>query len=185
MPKEIDLAKYSKLFVSEARENLRSLNEAMIELEANPRDKDLVESMFRACHTIKGMAGMMNFKVITDTSHALEDLLNAIRNDVVEPKDEVAEAIFKGLDALDGMIGAVERAEEIAEAQGLVDELRNTASGKPSKGRSKKPKKKPKKKTAPPQSKPVPPNRMGVWVKFGRRCAFPSARAVVIMKELG
>jgi len=94
MPKEIDLAKYSKLFVTESRENIRTLNETMIDLETNPKDKSLVEVMFRACHTIKGMAGMMNFKVITDTAHALEDLLNAVRNDVVEPTDKVAEAIL-------------------------------------------------------------------------------------------
>jgi two-component system chemotaxis sensor kinase CheA len=190
LPKEIDLAKYSKLFVNESRENLRSLNEAMIGLESKPEDKELVEVMFRACHTVKGMAGMMNFKVISETSHALEDLLNAIRNDVVRPVDEVAEAIFRGLDALEGMISSVEHGGEAAEIPGLIDELRAAAEAKPAKRPRKKTKKareeseeasqKAKGVTKAPES-PV----RSLHVRFGRRCAFPSARALVILKELG
>ena len=187
MPGEIDLAKYSKLFVNESREYLRALNEAMIELEGKPGDKELIEAMFRACHTIKGMAGMMNFKAVTETSHALEDLLNALRNDTIDQTDEVAEAIFRGLDALEGMVSAVERSEEIAEVPGLVEELRGIASGAPSKKPSKKETKKPKEKK--PEEKPEEEKPrvavQGVHVRFGRRCAFPSARALVILKELG
>jgi two-component system chemotaxis sensor kinase CheA len=190
VPKEIDLNKYSKLFVNEAREYLRSLNKAMIELEGNPTDKEQVEVMFRACHTIKGMAGMMNLKAITDTAHALEDLLNAVRNDIVEPTDDVAEVIFRGLDALDGMVAAVEKSQTANEAPELVDELREIATGKKKRKRKKPPKKKEKvvAKEAPPREpvKKTPmQKRSGVYVKFGRRCAFPSARAFVILKELG
>jgi chemotaxis protein histidine kinase CheA len=113
MPGEIDLAKYSKLFVNESREYLRTLNEAMVELEKKPDDKEIVEVMFRGCHTIKGMAGMMGFETITETTHALEDLLNAIRNHKVEPTGDAAEMIFKALDALEGMIASVEKGEQV------------------------------------------------------------------------
>ncbi|MGB2581487.1 MAG: chemotaxis protein CheA [Thermoplasmata archaeon] len=186
MQKEIDLAKYSKLFVTESRENLRTLNEMMIELETKPKDKSLVEVMFRACHTIKGMAGMMNFKVITDVAHALEGILNAVRNDIVEPTDEVAEAIFKGLDALEGMVASVERGEDVEEISGLIEGLRIAASVKADKKR----RKKTVKPIAVEEKAPKEPARAaavvsGVYVKFGRRCAFPSARALVILKDLG
>ena len=187
MPGEIDLAKYSKLFVNESREYLRALNEAMIELEGKPGDKELIEAMFRACHTIKGMAGMMNFKAVTETSHALEDLLNSLRNDTIDQTDEVAEAIFRGLDALEGMVSAVERSEEIAEVPGLVEELRDIASGTPSKKTSKKETKKSKEKKLEerPEAEKPPVAMQSVHIRFGRRCAFPSARALVILKELG
>ncbi|HIH00961.1 TPA: chemotaxis protein CheA [Thermoplasmata archaeon] len=189
MPGEIDLAKYSKLFVNESREYLRTLNEAMIELEGKPGDKELIEAMFRACHTIKGMAGMMNFKAVTETSHALEDLLNALRNGTIDQTDEVAEAIFRGLDALEEMVSSVERSEEIVEVPGLVEELRGIASAtpsrKPAKKRGKKPReKKPEEEPAPKADK-APVAVQSVHVRFGRRCAFPSARALVILKELG
>ena len=80
MAKEFDLNKYSKLFVTEAREYLRTLNDSMVELEKRPEDKELIDQMFRACHTIKGMASMMNLASVTDTAHALEDVLGAIRD---------------------------------------------------------------------------------------------------------
>jgi two-component system chemotaxis sensor kinase CheA len=183
MPAEIDLAKYSKLFVNESREYLRSMNEAMVELEGKPGDKELVEAMFRACHTIKGMAGMMNFRVITETAHALEDLLNALRNDSVDQTEDVAEAIFRGIDALEGMVASVERSEEIGEIPGLIADLRGIASGTRAKKPAKKKRKKPKEEPAKPEKTPVA--IQSVHIRFGRRCAFPSARALVILKELG
>ena len=185
MPGEIDLAKYSKLFVNESREYLRTLNEAMIELEGNPGDKEIIEAMFRACHTIKGMAGMMNFKAVMETSHALEDLLNALRNGTIGQTDEVAEAIFRGLDALEEMVTSVERSEEIAEVPGLIERLRRAASGttpkKPDRKGAKKPKKKPVEASVAEKAQAAVE---AVHVRFGRRCAFPSARALVILKEL-
>jgi two-component system chemotaxis sensor kinase CheA len=183
MPGEIDLAKYSKLFVNESREYLRTLNEAMVELEKKPDDKEIVEVMFRGCHTIKGMAGMMGFETITETTHALEDLLNAIRNHKVEPTGDAAEMIFKALDALEGMIASVEKGEQVKEVPGLADEMRNianrTARKKPVKkaSTSKKSKKKD-------DATPVPTKRSAIFVKFARRCSFPAARAFVILKEI-
>jgi len=183
MPGEIDLVKYSKLFVNESREYLRALNEAMVELEKKPDDKDIVEVMFRACHTIKGMAGMMGFETITETTHALEDLLNAVRNHVVEPTGDTAEMIFKGLDALEDMIASVERGEQAQKVPGLADELRNVASrtnaGKPAKKASK-----PKKDTKKIDTIPVPTKRSAIFIRFARRCSFPAARAFVILKEI-
>ena len=187
MQKDFDLAKYSKLFVTESREYLRSLNEAMIELESNPGDETLVETMFRACHTIKGMAGMMNVHAITETSHALEDLLNAVRNGQVTPTGEVAEVIFRGLDALDAMVASVERGEDVTEVAGLTDELRAAALGKGSDGKKTPAKdEKPKaRKKAEKARKTAQPSKKGIRIRFTRKCAFPSARALVIIKELG
>jgi two-component system chemotaxis sensor kinase CheA len=179
MSEEIDLAKYSKLFVNESREYLRALNEAMVELEKKPDDKDIVEIMFRACHTIKGMAGMMGFETITEITHALEDLLNAIRNHKVEPTGDAAELIFKGLDALDGMIASVERGERAEEVLGLADELRKIANGTA--------RKKPAKKTSPSKkgvTEPPPTKKSAIFIRFARRCSFPAARAFVILKEI-
>ena len=86
MSDEVDLAKYTKLFVAEAREYLRTMNKAMVELESRPDDTDMVEVMFRACHTVKGMAGMMNLTPISETAHALEDLLNSVRERKIKPE---------------------------------------------------------------------------------------------------
>ncbi len=183
MPEDFDLAKYSRLFVNEAREYLKTLNEAMVKLERKPGDKEIVEVMFRACHTIKGMSGMMNFDVITSTAHALEDLLNAVKADTVEPTGYVAETLFRGLDALDDMISSVEQGEDVVEIPGLVEEIREAAKGAPKKRSVKRPKEsKPKGKGA--EKKPLPVKRTILFVKFARRCSFPAARAFVVLKEI-
>lgn len=185
---DVDLDKYKRLFVTEAREYLRALNEAMVELEGDPSDMSKVDEMFRACHSMKGMAGMMDIEVIAETAHALEDLLNAMRGGKVEPTGEVAETIFAGLDALDAMVGSVSRSEKVDHVPGLVDRLRDAASGRRKKGKrgkrageSAKGKGKSRKKG---DAAAGEAEKVVIKVRFARRCAFPAARALVILKEL-
>ena len=178
MTKEFDLNKYSKLFVSESREYLHTLNDSAVELEKHPEDKELIDKMFRACHTIKGMAGMMNLVVVTETAHALEDVLGAIRDGRLTATPEVAEGIFKGLDGLESMVAQVEHTLEVREVPGLVGRLRElTSQPQPSK---KKKAERPKATTKEPEDK----QKVMVAVRLARRCALPSARAMVILKEL-
>lgn len=184
MAKEFDLNKYSKLFVTEATEYLRTLNDSMVELEKRPDDKELIDQMFRACHTIKGMASMMNLAAITETAHALEDVLGAVRDGKQSPTQEVSEGIFEGLDALEAMVAKVEQTLDIKEVPGLVDKLRGLISA---------PKAPAKKKTRPEKQKEESEKkeeprreekRTVVSVKLARRCVLPAARAFVILKEL-
>lgn len=181
MPKELDMDKYRRLFVSESREFLRQMNDSMVQLEERPDDRELVDQMFRACHSIKGMAGMMNMKTVQDTAHALEDVLGAVRDERLEPTGRVAEVVYKGLDALDAMVLAVEGGREIPDATPLIDELRASitepSSGPPKTGKPREVKKKP-------PATPAVDDSISVVVRLGRRCSLPAARAVVILKEL-
>ncbi len=176
MPKEFDLSKYMKLFVTESREHLRTLNEAMIELESDPGKKDLIDQMFRACHTMKGMAGMMNMPAVTELAHTLEDVLAAVRDGKIVPEGDIAEAMFDGFDALEGMVNLVEKGEPIAPAETIVERLKKL------------PDKAMKTKATPKHTKPKPEAAgeqvTQVRVKFHRKCALPAARAMVIIKEL-
>jgi two-component system chemotaxis sensor kinase CheA len=180
MTKELDMTKYSKLFVSEARESLRVMTDSMLILEKDPKNKEMIDQVFRACHSIKGMAGMMNMKVITDTAHELEDVLSAIREDRIQPTGEAAEAIFSCIDALDAMVLAVESSSPVNEDSELIGQLKAIQSKAP-----KPPPVKKKAKEDHPQERVVEPTKtVSVKIKLGRRCALPSARAVVILKEL-
>src|SRR4030043_2385882 len=131
MTKELDMTKYSKLFVSEARESLRVMTHSMLILEKDPKNKEMIDQVFRACHSIKGMAGMMNMKVITDTAHELEDVLSAIREDRIQPTGEAAEAIFSCIDALDAMVLAVESSSPVNEDSELIGQLKAIQSKAP------------------------------------------------------
>ena len=178
MPKEFDMAKYQKMFVTEAREALRVMNEAMLELEKNPDNKELVDQIFRSCHSIKGMAGMMNQTVITNLAHGLEDVLSSVREETLTPTDDVAECIFNAMDALEAMIGSYESSSQVQDNPQLIEELKAvlTKAAPIKKEKEKKPKKE--------KATPTKPDTTSISIKFAKRCALPSARAVVILKEL-
>ena len=178
MAKELDMNKYMKLFVTEARECLRVLNASMLDLEKDPQSSEIVDQMFRTCHSMKGMAAMMNLNAVTETAHALEDVFTALRDHRLKADSSVTDVIFSSLDALDVMVASVEakksvdpRPEIVASLTGLVE--------KPS--------------PVPPAAKRAPPKKpegqskretTTVAIKFSRRCALPSARAIVILKDL-
>jgi two-component system chemotaxis sensor kinase CheA len=178
LAKDIDMNKYSKLFVSESRESLRIMNDALLELEKNPENKELVDRIFRSAHTIKGMAGMMNFKAVVETAHAIEDVLGWIRDGRLQLKENVVETIFTGFDTLDAMVVAVEASAEIRENPELIQHLRGLLSGAGERAT-------PKKKTPEIEPEPVKSKTTTVSIRLGRRCSLPSARAIVILKELG
>jgi two-component system chemotaxis sensor kinase CheA len=169
--------KYSRLFVSEARESLKVSNDAMVQLENDPGNRDLVDQVFRNCHTIKGMAGMMNMKAVADTAHAIEDVLSAIRDGKLKPTGRVAEAIFDGLDALEVMVGAVEESREVPANQAILDELVSVLKGAKETA-------KPKRESARQKPAEEPSTSRTMIVRLGKKCTLPSARAMVIIKEL-
>ncbi len=178
MAKDIDMNKYSKLFVSESRESLRIMNDALLELEKNPENKELVDRLFRSVHTIKGMAGMMNFKAVVETAHAIEDVLGGIRDGHLQLDENIVETIFTGFDTLDAMVIAVEASAEIRENPGLIQQLRGLLSGASERTT-------PKKKIPETEPEPAKSRTTTVTIRLGRRCSLPSARAMVILKELG
>ncbi len=183
MAKELDMKKYARMFVSESGECLRIMNESLLELEHDSRNRDLVDKMFRSAHTMKGMAGMMNYKAVQETAHEIENVLGAVRDGRVQPVGVVSEAIFAGLDALDVMVAAVEKGETPQERPDVVMTLKSVLEG------HMKAEPTPMPSPAPEEAKKIAPpaalkDGMTIAIKLGRRCSLPSARAVVIMKEL-
>ena len=181
MPKEFDMNKYTQLFISESRELLRSINDLAIELEKEPDKKETVDQMFRDCHTIKGMAGMMNVPAAAELSHALEGVLGAVRDGKLKANSAVIDIILKALDSIEVMVNSFEKNEAVKENADLVRTLKTilTEAPPPSAQPAPTPKEKPKGK-----SKQRKADTTTVKVRLGRRCSLPSARAVVILKEL-
>ena len=163
--------------MTEAKEYLRTLNDSMVDLEKRPEDKELIDQMFRACHTIKGMASMMNLATVTDTAHALEDVLGAIRDGRLAATPDIAEGIFEALDGLESMVGQVEQTLDVSEVPGLIDRLHALIT-KPQAPQKKKAEK------AKAVNDTKADRRIMVAVRLARRCALPAARALVIIKEL-
>lgn len=91
-------------FVDEANEHLQSLEIAMLNLESEPDNMDILNSVFRVFHTIKGNAGFLNLKKIAEISHNLETLLDETRKGRLAFTSRMSDSIFDGIDLLKVMM---------------------------------------------------------------------------------
>jgi two-component system chemotaxis sensor kinase CheA len=101
---DIDLTKYSEVFKSETREYLARLNQCIIDLEKAPQDRTIVDAIFRNYHTIKGMAGTMNYKLMETVAHGLEDLLALIRSGSLQVTAEIIDIMLEGTDRIEQLL---------------------------------------------------------------------------------
>ena len=96
----MDTGRYAKLFLSESRENLTEINNALLDLERGGGDA-AVARLFRAVHTMKGMGAAMGYASVADLSHELETLLDKIRNGAIAVARPVIDTLFAGVDSLE------------------------------------------------------------------------------------
>lgn len=92
------------IFVNEAQEILENLDGMLIELENNPDDKELIDSVFRQLHTLKGSSGIVEFRALEALAHAQEDLLDYLRTENIPPTQDMMDAFFEGFDALKSLM---------------------------------------------------------------------------------
>ncbi|MHC4201003.1 MAG: Hpt domain-containing protein, partial [Planctomycetota bacterium] len=100
-------------FVDEAREHIVALNRDLLELEerGSLADPELVNSTFRAIHTVKGLSGMLGLGSINELSHGMEDALSTVRGGEAVVGGGLAEALFVSLDLLSEMVEAAARGD--------------------------------------------------------------------------
>jgi len=98
------MSKYKELFISESREHLHSMNELIVFLEKEPDDSEKIDSLFRAAHSIKGMAASMGYAVIAELAHKLEDLMDRVRKGILHFDAGAADLLLEGSDCLESMI---------------------------------------------------------------------------------
>ena len=120
----MDLAKYAALFVSESREHLQSCNQLLLAWERDPEATAPVDGLFRAVHSLKGMAATMGFTPLAELAHRAENLLDAIRGGKLAVKPEHFELLFRSVDELeDGVARATTGKGLRPEAASLVKAL--------------------------------------------------------------
>ncbi len=126
-----DKSKFLTRFVEEAAEHVNKINDGLLKLEKDPDNSELINSIFRSAHTIKGSSKMMKFPVISEVAHKLEDALDTIRSRKTQISSELSDILFKGVDAISDMLDRVKDGEEIQDDQAaLCEELENVAQGK-------------------------------------------------------
>lgn len=97
----MDVNQYLGIFLDESREHLENLNTQIMNLEQNPEDADTINEIFRAAHSLKGMAGTMGYKRMQTLTHDMENVFTEIRNGSLKVNSNLIDILFQCLDALD------------------------------------------------------------------------------------
>jgi two-component system, chemotaxis family, sensor kinase CheA len=116
-------------YVVEAKEHLENLEQKLLELEKNPKDKELINSAFRSMHTIKGGAGFLGLNVIVETAHLAEEVLGKLRSEELELTPEINDLLLKSVDFLKHALECYLRNEECSLDQGLCENLKAISAG--------------------------------------------------------
>ncbi len=103
-------------FLVEATELLDQLNEQLVDLENSPDDANLLNSIFRGFHTIKGGAGFLGVMPLVEVCHRAENVFDKIRNQEVAYDAGVADVILRAFDQISKMIGLLNDGERELEA---------------------------------------------------------------------
>lgn len=111
-------------FKEEADSNLLMLQRRLVDLESDPENKDFLKEVFRAAHTIKGNARMMNFQDISQVAHHMESIFGEMRDNGMRLKPEINDLLFEAADVITQMIeGAVKGEKVNLDTQSLNQQL--------------------------------------------------------------
>ncbi len=97
----MDVSQYLEIFVEETREHLQNLNEHILVLEKEPDNKETIDEIFRAAHSLKGMSGTMGYKRMQHLTHNMENAFSEIKNGRMQATSDLVDIIFQCLDALE------------------------------------------------------------------------------------
>jgi two-component system, chemotaxis family, sensor kinase CheA len=104
---KIDLAALRETFLEEARERIAELEHGLLELEQAPNDLELLNDVFRAAHSLKGGSASVGFRSMARFTHALENLLDPMRNGTIVPSDAIVSLLLRSVDVLAGLLDSV------------------------------------------------------------------------------
>jgi two-component system chemotaxis sensor kinase CheA len=111
-------------FLIEAGEILESLNEQLVDLEQTPDDADLLNSIFRGFHTIKGGGSFLALTNLVEVCHKSEDVFNLLRNHEISLTADMMDAFLRVLDEVNNMFEEIKSGQDPSAADpGLIQEL--------------------------------------------------------------
>ncbi len=112
------------IFIAEAEEQLQVLDEGLVRLEQESSDEDLLQTIFRAAHTLKGAAGMIGHKRMVEVTHVLETALDDLRKQQIVADASMIDLCLESVDAIRALSGevAIGQASEVS-IQNIVERL--------------------------------------------------------------
>ncbi|PMP69119.1 MAG: chemotaxis protein CheA [Thermodesulfobacterium geofontis] len=97
-----------KDFLVEAKESIANLEDGFVELEKDKKNAEILRSLFRIMHSLKGAAGFFGFKTLESIAHFSEDILSKLRDGLIEPEEEIIDILLKAVDYIKYIINYIE-----------------------------------------------------------------------------
>ena len=108
----MDVSQYLEIFLDESNEHLQTLSDQLIILEKEPDNSDTINEIFRAAHSLKGMAGKMGYKRMQNLTHDIENVFSEVRNGNMEVTSNLVDVLFQCLDALETYVDNIRETQD-------------------------------------------------------------------------
>lgn len=105
----MDVSQYLEIFIDETNEHLQDLSQHLMVLEEEPENADTINEIFRAAHSLKGMAGTMGYKRMQHLTHIMENVFSEIRNGKMAVTSDLVDILFDCLDALQAYLDNIQQ----------------------------------------------------------------------------
>lgn len=127
----MDVSQYLEIFIDETAEHIQSLSDNIMALENEPEDHDVINEIFRAAHSLKGMAGTMGFKRMQHLTHDMENVFQEVRNDKIKVNGDIIDILFQCLDAIEGYLNIIKETsdEGTNDNEGIIAALNGILKG--------------------------------------------------------
>ena len=108
----MDVSQYLDIFLDETKEHLQNLNTQVLALEQDSENMDTINEIFRAAHTVKGMAGTMGYKRMQTLTHDMENVFSEVRNGTIKVNANMIDVLFQCLDALEEYLSNIQESAD-------------------------------------------------------------------------
>ena len=102
-----DMKEIMEDFLIEAFELIEQIDHDLVELESNPEDLELLNRIFRVAHTVKGSSSFLNFDVLTELTHHMEDVLNKARKGELKITPDIMDIVLESVDMMKGLLESI------------------------------------------------------------------------------
>ena len=108
----MDVSQYLDIFLDESKEHLQNLNTSVLNLEQDPENPETISEIFRAAHTLKGMAGTMGYKRMQTLTHDMENVFSEVREGNLKVNAAMVDVLFRCLDAIEEYVTTIQETSD-------------------------------------------------------------------------
>ena len=189
----MDVSQYLEIFIDETSEHIQSLSDCIMTLEKEPENKDTINEIFRAAHSLKGMAGTMGFKRMQHLTHDMENVFQEVRSDKVKVTSEMIDILFQCLDAIEGYLDTIKSTSDegtednealITALNKFLENAENGGAAAPAKEEKKEEEFSSKDKEALKAAEESGNKLYGITVEVQKDCLLKAARAFLVFKAV-